>query len=232
VVRGIRVKMHKIILIVSFVLVFFVFSGLVSALDTNGISAYPVFSKDTLNVGSSITVRITLQSNTDEQLQITHVGVNFDWMDSSGFFGPDLTNNPVTIPSSGSYTTPPFTVQVPTNVSVGLHTYFVGVDGTEGTNQNEFYWNSSTTSIIVLAANQTGTTTTPVPTGGGGGEQTGSPLNTILYIAVIAIVAIVVIVVIVMLMQKKRKTKPTATPADKPVDEQTTKPAEDENYSI
>ena len=169
-VRGIRVKMHKIILIVSFVLVFFVFSGLVSALDTNGISAYPVFSKDTLNVGSSITVRITLQSNTDEQLQITHVGVNFDWMDSSGFFGPDLTNNPVTIPSSGSYTTPPFTVQVPTNVSVGLHTYFVGVDGTEGTNQNEFYWNSSTTTIIVLAANQTGTTITPGPTGGGGGQ--------------------------------------------------------------
>jgi hypothetical protein len=233
VVRGIRVKAHKIILIVSFVLAIFVFSGLVSALDTNAISAYPVFSKSTLNIGSSITVRITIQSSVDEQLQITHVGVNFDWMDSSGFFGPNLTNNPVTITSNGSYTTPPFIVQVPTNVTMGSHTYFIGVDGTEGTSQTDFYWNSSAATIIVLAANQTGTTTTPGPTGGGGGGQTtSSPLNTILYIAVIAIVVIVVIAVIVMLMQKRKKTTPSDKTVAKPVAEQPAKPAEDENYSI
>ena len=142
-VRGIRVKTHKIILLVSFVLAIFVFSGLVSALDTSAISAYPVLSKQTLNIGSSVTVRITVQSNTDEQLQITHIGINFDWMDSGLFFGP---KNPVTLAANGSYTTPPFIVQVPTNVTVGSHTYFVGVDGTEGTNQNDFYWNSSTAS--------------------------------------------------------------------------------------
>ena len=202
-VRGIRVKTQKIILMVSFVLAIFVFSGLVSALDTNAISAYPVLSKQALNIGSSVTVRITVQSNTDEQLQITGIGINFDWMDSGLFFGP---KNPVTLAANGSYTTPPFTVQVPTNVTVGSHTYFVGVDGTEGTSQNEFYWNSTTSTIIVLPANQTGTTITPGPTGGGGGQTASSPLNTILYIAVVAIVVIVVIAVIVMLMQKKRKT--------------------------
>jgi len=229
VVRGIRVKIQKIILIVSFVLAIFVSSGLVSALDTSAISAYPVFSKNTLNIGSSITVRITIQSNTDEQLQITHVGVNFDWMSSSGFFGPDLTNNPAVIPSNGSYTTPPFIVQVPTNVTVGQHLYFVGVDGTESTNQNAFYWNSSTSTIIVLAANQTGTTT-PIPTGGGGGggQTTSSLLTMILYFAVAAIVVVIVVAVIVMVIKKKRKPKEPVTPvAEKP-----TKPAEEENYSI
>ena len=80
-VRGIRVKTHKIILMVSFVLAIFVFSGLVSALDTNAISTYPVLSKQALNIGSSVTVRITVQSNTDEQLQITGIGINFDWME-------------------------------------------------------------------------------------------------------------------------------------------------------
>jgi hypothetical protein len=212
---------------VSFVLAIFVFSGIVSALEPSAISAYPVLSKQTLNIGSSVTVRITVQSNTDEQLLITHIGINFDWMDSGLFFGP---KNNVPLAANDSYTTPPFTVQVPTNVTVGSHTYFVGVDGTEGTSQTDFYWNSTTATIIVLAANQTGTTITPGPTGGGGGGQTASsPLNTILYIAVVAIVVIVVIAVIVMLMQKKRKT---TKPSDTPVSEQPAKPADDENYSI
>jgi len=232
-------KTQKIILIVSFVLAIFVFSGLVSALDTSALSAYPVFSKNTLNIGSSITVRITVQSNTDEQLNLIHVGVNFDWMPSGSFYGPDLSSNPAVIASNSSYTTPPFIVQVPTNVTLGSHLYFVGVDGTESANQNEFYWNSSTASIIVLTANQTGTTTTPGPTGGGGGggQTTISPLTLILYFAVVAIVVVIVVAVIVVVIMKRRKkkkpTEPTGTAA--PVAEQPTKPtkpAEEENYSI
>jgi hypothetical protein len=229
-------KTQKIIFIVSFVLAIFVFSGLVSALDTSALSAYPVFSKNTLNIGSSITVRITVQSNTDEQLNLIHVGVNFDWMPSGSFYGPDLSSNPAVVASNGSYTTPPFIVQVPTNVTLGSHLYFVGVDGTESTNQNEFYWNSSTASIIVLAANQTGTTTTPGPTGGGGGggQTSISPLTLILYFAVAAIVVVIVVAVIVVVIMKKRKKKKPADTAP-PVVEQTTKPtkpAEGENFSI
>ena len=222
-------KTVKIMFIIAFVMTLCVFSGLVSALDSSAISAYPVLSKQTLNIGSTVTIRINVQSNTDEQLQITHIGINFDWMDSGLFFGP---NNPVPLAANGSYTTPPFIVQIPTNVTVGSHTYFVGIDGTEGTSQTDFYWNSSTATIIVLPANQTGTTITPGPTGGGGGQTTSSPLNTILYIAVVAIVVIVVIAVIVMLMQKRKKTTPSDKPVAKPVAEQPAKPAEDENYSI
>lgn len=228
-------KTQKIILIVSFVLAIFVSSGLVSALDTNELSTTPVFSKSTLNIGSSVTVRITVQSNTDDQLSIIHVGVNFDWMPSGRFAGPDLSSNPVVIAGRGSYTTPPFIVQVPTNVSLGSHFYFVGVDGTESANQNEFYWNSSTASIIVLGANQTGTTITPGPTGGGGGgDQTSiSPLTLILYFAVVAVVVVIVIAVIVVVIKRKKKKKPTE-PADTPapVAEQPPKPTEGENYSI
>jgi hypothetical protein len=193
-----------------------------------------------LNIGSTITVRITLQSNTDEQISITNIGINFDWMDSGTFAGLNLNSKPEVIASKGSYTTPPFMIQVPTNVTLGSHFYFVGVDGTEGTNQNDFYWNSSSTSIIVLAANQTGTTITPAPTGGGGGgggQTSISPLTLILYFAVVAIVVVVVVAVIVMVIMKRRKkrkpTEPTDTAA--PVVEQPTKPtkpAEEENYSI
>ena len=226
-------KTQKIILIVSFVLAIFISSGIVSALDTSALSATTVFSKNTLNIGSTVTVRITVQSNTDEHLSIIHVGVNFDWMPSGRFAGPDLSSNPTVITSKGSYTTPPFIVQVPANVTLGSHFYFVGVDGTESTNQNEFYWNSSTTSIIVLAVNQTGTTITPGPTGGGGGggQTSISPLNLILYFAVAAVVVVIVIAVIVMVIMKRKKNrKPADTAA--PVVEQPTKPAEGENYSI
>jgi hypothetical protein len=226
------VKTQKIILLVSFVLAIFVSSGLVSALETSAISAYPVLSKDVVNIGSSVTVRITVQSNIDEQLQITHIGINFDWMDSGLFFGP---KDPVTLAANSSYTTPPFIVQIPTNVTLGSHFYFVGVDGTESTNQQEFYWNSSTSSIIVLGANQTGTTITPSPTGGGGGggETSISPLTLILYFAVIAVVVVIVIAVIVMVMKRKKKKKPTEpTDTAAPVVEQPPKPAEGENYSI
>ena len=205
-------KTTKIMFIVVFALALFVFSGLVYAFDESSLRAYPIFSSQTPNIGSTVTVRITVQSNVDEELQISHIGVNFDWMDPSGFYGPDLSSNPAVVPSNGTYTTPPFLVQVPTNVTVGTHNYYVGVDGIESSNQNEFYWNSTVTTIMVLPANTTGITPTITisPTGGGGGQtNTGStsPLNLIIYFAVAAIVVVVVLALIVMVVQKKRKPK-------------------------
>lgn len=227
-------KTLKIILIISFIVALLVGGSLVSALDTGAITASPVLSKNSVNIGSSIMVRITVDSNTAEPLQLLHVGVNFDWMDSGLFFGPNLSGNPVTLAANGSYTTPPFPVQVPTNVSVGSHTYFVGVDGTESTNQNEFYWNSTTAFIQVLPANTTGNTPTITtsPTGGGGGQTTTgstSPLNLIIYLAVAAIVVVVVLALIVMVVQKKRKRKVSATAPAATADEQPKKPNEEQN---
>ena len=233
--EGIRVKTTKIMFIVVFVLALFVFSGLVYAFDETSLSAYPIFSSQTLNVGSTVTVRITVQSNVDEELQISHIGVNFDWMDPSGFYGPDLSSNPAVVPNNGTYTTPPFIVQIPSNVTVGTHTYYVGVDGMETSSQNEFYWNSTLATIMVLPANTTGTTPiiTKSPTGGGGGGQTTtssiSPLTLIIYIAVVAIVVVVVLALIVMVVQKKRKPKPSTTAPAAPADEQPEKPDKEQN---
>ncbi len=226
-------KTLKIMLIISFIVALLIGGSLVSALDTGAISAFPVLSKNSVNIGSSIMVRITVDSNTAEEIQLLHVGVNFDWMDSGLFFGPNLSGNPVTLAANGSYTTPPFAVQVPTNVSVGTHTYFVGVDGTESTNQNEFYWNSTTAVIQVLPANTTGTTPTITtsPTGGGGGQTTSStsPLTLIIYLAVAAIVVVVVLALIVMVVQKKRKSKPSTTAPAATANEQPKKPDEEQN---
>jgi flagellar basal body-associated protein FliL len=228
------VKTTKIMFIVVFVLALFVFSGLVYAFDETSLSAYPIFSSQTLNVGSTVTVRITVQSNVDEELQISHIGVNFDWMDPSGFYGPDLSSNPAVVPNNGTYTTPPFIVQIPTNVTVGEHTYYVGVDGIETSNQNEFFWNSTVATIMVLPANTTGTTSTITisPTGGGGGQTTTSstsPLTLIIYLAVAAIVVVVVLALIVMVVQKKSKPKPSAPATAAPADEQPKKPDEEQN---
>lgn len=224
----------KILFITVFVLTLFIFSGLVYAFDETSISAYPIFSSQTLNVRSTITVRITVQSNVDEELQISHIGVNFDWMDPSGFYGLDLSSNPAVIPNSGSYTSPPFVVQIPANVTVGSHTYYVGVDGIETSNQNEFYWNSTSAVIQVLPANTTGTTPiiTTSPTGGGGGPtstSSTSPLNLIIYIAVAAIVVVVVLALIVMLVQKKRKPKSSTPATSAPAAEQPKKSDEEQH---
>ena len=226
-------KTTKIMFIVVLVLALFVFSGLVYAFDETSLTAYPIFSSQTLNVGSTVTVRITVQSNVDEELQISHIGVNFDWMDPSGFYGPDLSSNPAVVPNNGTYTTPPFIVQIPTNVTVGTHTYYVGVDGIESSNQNEFYWNSTVASIMVLPANTTGITPTITisPTGGGGGSTTTgstSPLNLIIYLAVAAIVVVVVLALIVMVVQKKRKSKPSTPAQVASADGQPKKPDEEQ----
>jgi hypothetical protein len=228
----------KIAFIIVFVLSLCVFSGLVTAFDQSSLSAVPVFSSTNLNVGSTVTVRITVQSNVDEELQLTHIGVNFDWMDSSGFYGPDLSSNPAVIPSSGSYTTPPFIVQIPANVTVGSHSYFIGVDGTESSTQEEFYWNSSLTAIQVLPPSSSGTSTIPTtnPTGGGGATTTTSstsPLTLIIYIAVAAVVVVIVVALLFMLVQKRRKSEPPPpSPANTTPTAKQPKKSEEENYSI
>jgi flagellar basal body-associated protein FliL len=235
-IRGIPVKTTKILFIVAFMFSLCVFSGLVAAFDQNSLSATPVFSKEAPNIGGQITIRITVQNNAGEELQIVRAGINFDWMDSNTFAGVDLGTTPQVVAAGSSYTTPPFIIQVPTNVTVGSHSYFLGVDGTESPTQTDFSWNSSSTTIIIVPANATGTTTVPttIPTEGGSGTASTSPLTLIIYIAVIAIVAVIVVVLIVMFMEKRRKPKPStepkATPAT-PAAEQPKKP-EEENYSI
>jgi len=221
--RGIRVKTLKITLIVTFVVAIFLSIGLVSALDSNGLSAYTVASNNTPSPSEKVTLRITLQSNTDEQLQITNIGINFDWMPSDGFYGPTLSSNPVIIQSNGTYISAPFTIQIPSNASIGSHTYYVGVDGLEGTAETAFSWNSATSAIVVVGT-QTTSTASPSPSPSPGGTA-ASPPSLLLYGAIVAIAVVIVIIVIVILVRRKPKQAAPATP----VADQPTKPDEGQN---
>ena len=89
-------KTLRFALIAIFIAAIFFTGALVSALDSSELSAYPVLSKETVSPGGTVTIRINLQSNTDQQLLIQRIGVNFDWMAATDFAGVDLsscTNN-------------------------------------------------------------------------------------------------------------------------------------------
>jgi hypothetical protein len=70
-------------------------------------------------------------------------------MPSNSFSGPDLSDNPVTIPSQGIYIFDPIVIQIPLNASAGSHSYFVGIEGTEGISASSFSWNSSSFTIQI-----------------------------------------------------------------------------------
>ncbi len=117
--------------------------SLVSALNQDEASV-TLFPPDLTGYpGDTVSIRITLKSNYAEQLRIYTIGLHFDWMPSEGFSGHDLSDNPVTIPSHGTYIFDPIVIQIPFNASAGSHSYFVGVDGTEGLSASYFSWNSS-----------------------------------------------------------------------------------------
>jgi hypothetical protein len=99
--------------------------------------------------GDTISIRITFKSNYAEQLRIYDIGLQFDWMSSDSFSGHDLSDSPVTVPSQGTYIFDPIVVQIPLNASAGLHSYFVGIDGTEGLSASSFSWNSSSFTIQI-----------------------------------------------------------------------------------
>jgi hypothetical protein len=99
--------------------------------------------------GDTISVTITFKSNYAEQLRIYTIGLHFDWMPSDSFSGHDLSDNPATVPRQGSYVFDPIVIQIPLNATAGAHSYFVGIDGTEGLSASYFSWNSSSFTIQV-----------------------------------------------------------------------------------
>jgi hypothetical protein len=126
--------------------------GLVSALDADEASVTLFWSSQTVYQGDTITVRITFKSNSADQLNIYRIGLHFDWMSSNEFYTSDLSANPVIIPSSGSYMFGPIAIQIPSNVSAGSYSYFVGVDGMQ--ESSSFSWDSPASTIQIHAANE------------------------------------------------------------------------------
>jgi len=126
--------------------------SLVFALNPDEASVSLVWSSQTVYQGDVVSVRITFESNYAEQLVIDHIGLHFDWMDADSFYGSDLSDNPVTVPSYGTYIFDPIGIQIPVNVSAGAHSYFVGIDGAEGLSFSSFTWDSPILTIQIHSA--------------------------------------------------------------------------------
>jgi len=125
--------------------------GFVSALESDEASVSLFWSVQTFYQGDVITVKITFTSSCIDQLTIVGYGLQFDW-DPDKFYGPDISANPVSIPSYGTHIFNPITIQIPVNASIGAHSYFVGVDGAQGYSLTEFSWDSPTSTIQVHSA--------------------------------------------------------------------------------
>lgn len=200
----------RILLIVTFVTVLFLFSGLVVALNSNEASIQTFFSSQTIQPGQTVSARVFFTSTSADELQISYVGIHFDWMPNGGFYGYDLSSAPVAISSGGgNYLFDEIAVQVPTNVSAGSHSYYVGIDGTQGSSSTPFSWDSTTSTIEVYGNSQT-TAPTPSSTNSGGGQQDGQQ-NLLLYGAIGAVVVIVALLIIVLVVRKKRTQPKSAT---------------------
>ena len=131
----------------SLALVSFLFCGVGIAFEKHEFIASVVMTNQDAYPGSSMLAAIYLKNNSSDILTIQYVGVQFDWMSSDRFLGYDLSTDPVVIPPYTDHVVDSITIPVPQDAALGEHTYFVGVDGLEGT--EVFTWDSSTFTLLV-----------------------------------------------------------------------------------
>jgi hypothetical protein len=142
----------RMLIAISIIIICVFNIGLVSALDQDEASVSLSWSSQTIYQGSTATIRITFQSNSTDELQISHVGLQFDWMPSDAFTGHDLSDNPVVIPAYGVHTFDAITILIPADTSSGEHSYFVGIDGVQ--NNVGFAWDSPSFTVQILDAGE------------------------------------------------------------------------------
>jgi len=137
---------------ISIIIICLLNLGLVSALNPDEASVSLSWSSQTQYPGDSVIFRITFQSNSPDELQIYRIGLQFDWMASDAFYGRDLSAAPVSILGNGNYTFDIMSISVPFNVSAGLHSYFIGIDGLQ--NNIAFTWDSPPSTIQIHDAKE------------------------------------------------------------------------------
>ena len=193
-------KANRILLTVVFITTIFLCSGLVSALNSEEAAAHALFSNQLLSAGQTETVTIFFSSTSVNDLVITNVGIHFDWLPEGSFLGYDLSSAPAIVSNGETYPFQEMAIKIPTNIASGSHSYYIGVDGTEGPSSTPFSWNSVTSTIEVIGG---GASTSPSSTNSGGEQPEGQP-NFLLYGAILAIVVIVALLIIAFVVRKKR----------------------------
>ena len=148
-------KLRTSLLILTAIMVSAFLFGSISALNQNEASVSLAWLQQSpYYQGSSASVMITFRSNSSQELKIYNIGLHFDWMPSDSFYGRNLSENPVTISPFGSHTFETITILIPASASAGQHTYFVGIDGLEGTAPSVFSWDSQIMVVEVRGGSQ------------------------------------------------------------------------------
>jgi hypothetical protein len=212
-------KTLQITLITTCVLMMFVFSGVVSAISQSDLTVRPIPSTNEAAPGQTINIRVFLTNNAANSVTIDYVGIHFDWMPSDGFYGYDLSDSPVTIEAGQSTPFGPISVAVSSTATAGEHTYFVGIEGVEGSSSS-FSWDSPTSTLVVTGSN-VNPSSNPSQTSTTDGSSSSLPTN--LLLDIVLIVVIVVVVVFMLVFLKRGKNKPASA---EPAEEQPTVPAD------
>jgi hypothetical protein len=124
-------------------------SGVVFGFDANDGAVTVNFSDETPAQGSNIVINVLFTNLASTEIEVLRFGLHFDWMDSTQFVGPNLSDNPLTVPAGGSYTFSTIVLDIPSDVSVGSHSYFVGMDAFEEGQSESFSWDSTPDEIVV-----------------------------------------------------------------------------------
>ena len=93
-----------VFVIICFSIISTLFISSTIALEDNEASVSVYWLNQPINQGNIETVTIFFVNNSPEELQIFLVGLHFDWMESDQFVGNNLSNNPVIVPSSETFT--------------------------------------------------------------------------------------------------------------------------------
>jgi hypothetical protein len=214
-------KTIKLVTLITLIAVISVSIGAVSALSASDATITANLANSSPAVGQLISVSVTFQSHTSQQLRILAVGLHGDWMVADRLYGPTLSNDPPVVDGNGNYVTQ-FTVPVTSDVPLGTHTYYVGVDGVDSSGTS-FSLNSAEATLQVIPSGSTVITPTPTATAApsqGGGAPLGSD-DLLFYVAIVAIVAMVVLAVLVLFTLKRRThARPAAQPVSNPSTEQ------------
>jgi hypothetical protein len=130
-------------------IVFFGYSSMIVSAST--ISAQCETFWDNIPMqGAIVSITINFENEQDKELFVYAIGIHPDWAESGQYYGTDFSNNPKKVVSYGLCSTK-FTMQIPSTITAGEHSFTVGVDGIDSSGNN-FSWDSSSSNVNIRAS--------------------------------------------------------------------------------
>jgi hypothetical protein len=227
---GVNMKTIQVTLIAAIVIACFVCGGLVDAQSTQPdyVSTVVFLSLPRVQPLQTENATIIVYNNSTQDISLSAVGIHFDWMDDENVHGYDLTGITVIIPAGGNTYFPPISTQIPINATAGNHTYYIAVDGMQGS--NSFSYASPPVTLQVYYGNTPTPILTPTPTGNQGGQGG----DVLLYIAGIAIAAVIALFIVLLVLKRKNRSKPVSEnqPNVEPVADRPSEPAKKDESTV